>query len=100
MLGLILAPRSLAVVTGKVLSARLVNQRGEAVAAAISAGTSVVAVITAAIIIPQYGVVGAAIAVGVAFVGHAFVTAVVLGLWIKTPRVSHRPIGEEVDELV
>lgn len=100
MLGLILAPRSLAVVTGKVLSARLVNQRGEAIAAAISAGTSVVAVITAAIIIPQYGVVGAAIAVGVAFVGHAFVTAVVLGLWIKTPRVSHRPIGEEVDELV
>ena len=64
LLGLLLLPRTIFVVVGRVLSARLVNRNGEGMSAAISLGTSAVAVAAGLVLVPQFHAPGAALLAG------------------------------------
>lgn len=74
LVGLALFPRSVFLVAGRILSARLVGLNGEAAAAVIAFATSALAVVAYVLVVPRYGAVGAAITAGALFAIHTFVT--------------------------
>jgi hypothetical protein len=78
LLGALLLPRSIAVAIGKVLSARLVNQGGERITAAVAACTAVVAVIGYTLVVGPFGAAGVAVVSVGLFAAHAIATAVAL----------------------
>jgi hypothetical protein len=79
LLGLLLFPRSILVVLGKILSARLVNQNGERTTAVIAVATSITAIVAYTLVVPAYGAVGAAVVSVLLFGLHTAVTAAALG---------------------
>lgn len=98
LIGALLLPRSVFLVIGKVLSARLVNRNGEAMAALIALATSVLALIGYNIVVPRFGAVGTALLAGGLFAAHSAATAVALRT--RKPAERGTSIENGVGELV
>lgn len=103
LIGAILLPRTIFVVVGKILGARLVNRKGERITAAIALATSASAIVAYSLVVPVYGAIGAAIASAALFGMHALATAVALRIYTRrhrgadaTPAVQREGIGELV----
>ena len=80
MLGAILLVRTVAVVAGKILSARMVNVGGERDTAVIAACTAVAAIVLYTVVAPRYGAWGIAVASVILFSCHTLATAAALRL--------------------
>jgi hypothetical protein len=92
LLGLLLLPRSIFIVVGRILSARLVNRDGEALSAAVSIGTSTVAGVAAVVVVPQLGAPGAALLAGAVFALQAAATLIALRQRRGSHAADPRPI--------
>jgi hypothetical protein len=67
LLGVVLLPRTVAVVVDRILNARLVNQHGEGASLAIATGTALAAAVSYVVVVPVFGGIGAAVVAAVLF---------------------------------